>query len=64
MGSTLERQIVACETRLRRAMLEFDVTVLNELLAADLIFINHLGHVMTRQDDLAAHRSGSLKVEV
>lgn len=58
-----ETEIVACEARLRQAMLRSEVEQLDELLAPELIFTNHLGQLMTKQDDLAAHRSGTLKIE-
>jgi len=55
-------QILEIEERLKIAMLQSDVSVLNELLADDLIFTNHLGHLMTKQDDLDAHKSNTLKI--
>jgi ketosteroid isomerase-like protein len=63
MNQTLEAQIADAEERLRIAMLEADVTTLNSLLAPDLIFTNHLGQLLSKEDDLAAHRSGLLKIE-
>jgi len=62
MYSTLQAQIVDAEDRLRTAMLSSDVATLNELLAPDLIFTNHLGQLLGKEDDLAAYRSGVLKV--
>jgi len=59
----METEIIHSEARLRQAMLRSDLNVLDELLAPDLIFTNHLGQVMTKQDDLAAHRSGTLHIE-
>jgi len=44
-------------------MLSSDVSALDELLAPDLIFTNHLGQLLGKEDDLAAHRSGMLKVK-
>ena len=43
-------------------MLGSDVGALNDLLAPDLIFTNHLGQLLCKDDDLAAYRSGVLKV--
>ncbi len=43
-------------------MLQSDFDVLDELLASDLIFTNHLGQLMSKQDDLDAHKSGMLKI--
>jgi len=55
-------QIVEAEDRLRTAMLSSDIAALDELLAPDLIFTNHLGQLLGKDDDLAAYRSGVLKV--
>lgn len=63
MNQSIEPQILACEERLRNAMLQSDVAVLDELLATELVFTNHLGHLMSKEDDLAAHRSGMVKIE-
>jgi ketosteroid isomerase-like protein len=62
MHSSLQAQIVDVEDQLRTAMLHSDVAALNELLAADLIFTNHLGQLLGKDDDLAAYRSDVLKV--
>ncbi len=40
-----------------------DVPVLDELLADDLLFTNHQGLVVTKQEDLDVHRSGLLKLD-
>ncbi len=63
MDDRLEAGIVEAERRLRQAMLRSDVIALDELLAPDLIFTNHLGQIMTKQDDLAAHQSGAVRVD-
>jgi len=63
MSKLIEEQIQIAEERLRQAMLESDVSALDDLLASELIFTNHLGQLMSKQDDLAAHRSGGLKIE-
>ena len=44
-------------------MLRSEVSALDELLAPELIFTNHLGQVLTKKDDLESHHSGILKVE-
>ena len=62
MNQSIEVQIEEYEDRLKQAMLESDITSLDELLAPDLTFTNHLGHLMTKQDDLNAHQSGTLKI--
>lgn len=64
MNWTKQKQQVAdAEEVLREAMLSSDVTTLSELLSDDLIFINHLGQVFKKEDDLSAHRAGIVKIE-
>jgi ketosteroid isomerase-like protein len=63
MSHVLEAQIVDAEDRLRRAMLGSDVKTLDELLAPELMFTNHLGQKLGKEDDLSAYRSGILKVK-
>jgi len=62
MSQVIELQIAECEERLKQAMLRSDISALDELLEPDLIFTNHLGQLMTKQDDLEAHESGKLKI--
>ncbi|MDJ0581119.1 nuclear transport factor 2 family protein [Crocosphaera sp.] len=54
---------IKAEERLRQAMLASDVSVLDELLAPDIIITNHLGQLLTKNDDLAAHESGLFKID-
>lgn len=61
--TSIENEINACEQRLRRAMLQSDVRELDALLSADLVFTNHLGHLLSKQDDLDAHASGTLRIK-
>ncbi len=37
------------------------VSELDELISPELVFTNHLGQIMSKQDDLSAHRSGFIK---
>jgi ketosteroid isomerase-like protein len=62
MNQTVETQIINAEERLRLAMLASDVSVLNELLAPEIIITSHLGELLQKQDDLAAHESGLFKI--
>ncbi|NER83486.1 MAG: nuclear transport factor 2 family protein [Leptolyngbya sp. SIO1D8] len=62
MSPSIESQILAAEEKLRLAMLHSDVNSLDELLAPELIFTNHLGQILHKQDDLSAHQSGSLTI--
>lgn len=64
MSNSIEMQIAKSEEQLRLAMLRSDVNSLDKLLAPELIFTNHLGQVLTKKDDLVAHQSGTLKIEV
>lgn len=64
MDKNLEAQIADAEERLRLAMLASDVNVLDELLASDLIFTNHLGQLLSKEADLSAHKSGDLNISV
>ncbi|MCP6759112.1 MAG: nuclear transport factor 2 family protein [Fischerella sp. CENA71] len=62
MAETIETQIINVEERLREAMLASDVSVLNELLAPEIIITSHLGELLGKQDDLAAHESGLFQI--
>lgn len=62
MIETVETEIIHVEERLRQAMLASDVSVLNELLAPEIIITSHLGELLGKQDDLAAHESGLIKI--
>lgn len=54
-------EIAILEEKLRQAMLNSDVQVLDELIADDLVFTMHTGLVINKQDDLEAHRTGMQK---
>lgn len=60
-GTTMERTLVCdCEESLRKAMMASDIEILDELLSDDLIFVNHFGHLVTKEVDIEAHRTGLL----
>jgi ketosteroid isomerase-like protein len=59
-----QESISALEECLRQAMLTADVAALDELIAPELLFTSHLGQRITKQQDLAMHRSGILKLTV
>jgi ketosteroid isomerase-like protein len=63
MNSSLASQILEAEEQLRQAMLASDVAVLEALLSSNLLFTNHLGQRISKEADLAAHRSGELKIK-
>ncbi|KAI9135725.1 nuclear transport factor 2 family protein [Acaryochloris sp. CCMEE 5410] len=58
LSLALEQHIIEVEERLRLAMLTSDVAALDQLLADDLVFTNHLGQTISKHDDLAFHQSG------
>ena len=62
MTETIKTEIIEVEERLRLAMLASDVSVLDELLAPEIIITSHLGEQLKKQDDLAAHESGLIKI--
>ncbi len=64
MNNSIETQILVAEEQLRLAILNSDVNALNQLLAPELIFTNHLGQILSKEDDLVAHQSGIVKVKV
>ena len=56
-------EIELAEEKLRVAMLNSDTDTLDKLISPELIFTNHLGVVVSKQDDLSLHESGELKIE-
>lgn len=63
MEVSTENEILAAEDALSQAMLDSNVAQLDRLLADELIFTNHLGQCLGKQDDLQAHRSGLLHID-
>jgi len=55
-------QIQELERRLLDAMRNSDLDELDVLLADELIFTDHFGGLWGKADDLAAHRTGTIKV--
>jgi len=55
-------QIENLENELIEAIKTSNVATLDSLLADSVIFTNHTGHLVTKQDDLAAHSSGNLQI--
>jgi len=62
MHASITAAIQHAEERLRQAMLSSDIAALETLLDPDLLFVNHMGWTVTREDDLDAHRGGLLKI--
>lgn len=63
MPDTTGAAIIAIEEQLRLAMLRADLAALDALLSPELIFTNHLGQLLGKEDDLAAWHSGRLHIE-
>jgi hypothetical protein len=61
MNDNLQPQIIELEEQLRQAMLHSNVAELDNLIAPELLFTNHLGQIFSKQEDLDAHRSGKFK---
>ncbi|NTZ10437.1 nuclear transport factor 2 family protein [Burkholderia metallica] len=55
--------IEPCEIALRAAMLTNDVEALGALLDDDLVFTDPTGQVISKEDDLAAHRAKLLRLD-
>ena len=58
-----ESQVIEAEEQLRLAMIASDVSVLDKLLSQELIFTNHLGQLVTKEQDLLSHKTGLVKVD-
>lgn len=57
-----EEEVLKVEARLKQAMLDSNVPELEQLLAPELLFIAHTGQVISRDDDLAAHRDRMIRI--
>jgi ketosteroid isomerase-like protein len=55
-------EIVALEADIRAAQLAADVAALERLISEDLLFTGPDGRLGTKEQDLAAHRSGLVRV--
>jgi ketosteroid isomerase-like protein len=55
-------EIVALEAALRGAQLAADVDALDQLIAEELLFTGPDGKLGTKAQDLAAHRSGIVRI--
>lgn len=62
MKERLRASVFECEERLRRAQLDGNVAELERLLDDELIFTALDGSIVGKQDDLALHRSGRLRI--
>ena len=57
----MDDEIVQLEARLRAAQLAADVAELDALIADELLFTGPTGEMATKEQDLAAHRSGAVR---
>ena len=57
-----QARVIEYEEMLRSAMLSNNVELLEELLSDELIFVNHLGEWLSKEQDINAHRSKSLDI--
>jgi hypothetical protein len=52
-----------CEQMLLQAIKENNINVLDKLLHSDLLFVNPLGQVVTKEMDMANYMSGQVTIE-
>ena len=55
-------EILKLEEKMVDAIVSGNVGVLDQLLHDELVFVNHLGMIISKKDDLAPHISGDLKI--
>lgn len=58
----MEREILKLEEQIVAAILSSDVEVLDQLLHDQLVFVNHLGMTLSKEQDLHPHITGDLKI--
>lgn len=58
----MEHEILDLEAQIVAAILSSNVEVLDQLLHDRLVFVNHLGMTLSKQEDLDPHISGDLKI--
>ncbi len=56
-----DRDIVILEARMRAAQLGADLSALDNLISEDLLFTGPDGQLGTKEQDLAAYRSGTVR---
>lgn len=55
--------VKAYEERLRQAMISHDCNELDRLESEELKFINHMGQMITKKDDIAAHKNAMFNIK-
>jgi ketosteroid isomerase-like protein len=63
MKRDIVQEIVDVEEKLKVSMLSSDTAALADLLSDRMVFINHFGQRVSKQDDIALHCSGLLTIE-
>ena len=58
----MENVIKGYEERLRLAMMSSNIEEIDTLFSDDLIFINHLGKCISKDDDISAAKRGGFKL--
>lgn len=58
----IEEKIEDLEDQLAQAMQNSNIAALETLLHCELRFVNHLGQMMGKDDDLRAHKAGLFKI--
>lgn len=58
----MEDIIKKYEERLRLAMMSHDIEELDKLLSDNLVFINHFGQFVSKDDDISSHKQGIFKL--
>jgi len=53
----MKETIAKLEEELRLAMLNSDIPTMDKLISSDLLFTNHLGTLVSKKDDLEAHKN-------
>lgn len=53
----MKEKIEELEEKLRVSMLNSDIDELDKLISPELLFTNHLGHLISKDEDLASHRN-------
>jgi len=57
-----QEQVNNAEQALTQAMLKSDIVALEQLLADSLLFTNHLGMLIRKQDDINLHKQGIVQI--
>ena len=59
----MQSKVIELEERLRLAMLNSDIAELDELISPDLLFTNHFGVLVSKEEDLNSHSTQTFVFE-